>query len=188
MDKMKIKSGLAFSKLSGKLVGFCNLGSVNSEMALFITGENSRVPQSLLHICLSSWHDQCSSHHCHLQLQYIQVLALLVKKLFPVVWAVIETLMINFLPVIAVTSDGGSPNWRFYKLCKDRGIDYKTRNPFSPDRYIYFFCDPPHLLKTARNCFSNSFSHSKSRKLEVSSITINCIIPIFLKNTAQGQE
>ena len=29
MDKMKIKSGLAFSKLSGKLVGFCNLGSVN---------------------------------------------------------------------------------------------------------------------------------------------------------------
>ena len=88
MDKMKIKSGLAFSKLSGKLVGFCNLGSVNSEMnemALFITGENSRVPQSLLHICLSSWHDQCSSHHCHLQLQCIQVLALLLKKLFPVV-------------------------------------------------------------------------------------------------------
>ena len=42
MDEMKIKSGLAFSKSSGKLVGFCDLGSVNSElneMALFITGE-----------------------------------------------------------------------------------------------------------------------------------------------------
>ena len=30
---------------------------------------------------------------------------------------------------------------------------YKTSNPFAEGRDIYFFCDPPHLLKTARNCF-----------------------------------
>ena len=34
MDKMKIKSGLAasFSKLSGKLIGFCDLSNVNADM------------------------------------------------------------------------------------------------------------------------------------------------------------
>ena len=28
-----------------------------------------------------------------------------------------------------------------------------------------FFSDAPHLIKTARNCFSNSFSHRNSRKM-----------------------
>ena len=32
MDEMKIKGGLAFSKSSGKLVGFSDLGTINSEM------------------------------------------------------------------------------------------------------------------------------------------------------------
>ena len=32
MDEMKVKGGLAFSKTSGKLVGFCDLGAVNNEM------------------------------------------------------------------------------------------------------------------------------------------------------------
>lgn len=110
------------------------------------------------------------------------------EKLFPVVWEVIETLDINFLPVIAITSDGASPNRCFYKLCKDREIDYKARNQFSTDRYIYFFCDPPHLLRTAHNCFSDSYSHSKSRKLQVSSTTVIITLYQFFENIAQEQE
>ena len=35
------------------------------------------------------------------------------------------------------------------------------------------FLDAPHLLKTTRNCFSNSFSYSKSRCLMVISLLLN---------------
>ena len=33
---------------------------------------------------------------------------------------------------------------------------YRTVNLYSPDRFIYFFSDAPHLVKTARNCLYNS--------------------------------
>ena len=46
---------------------------------------------------------------------------------------------------------------------------HKVCNPYSiEERYLYFFVDVPHLLKTVRNCWSNSFGHSYSRALWVS--------------------
>ena len=140
-------------------------------MALFITGEKFKSTPELASHMLVFMARPVFKPSLSFAIAMYPSSCITGEKLFPVVWEVIETLEINFLPVISVTSDGASPNRRFYKLCKDRGIDYKTRNPFSPDRYIYFFCDPPHLLKTAHNCFSNSYSHSKNRKLQVSSTT-----------------
>lgn len=41
---------------------------------------------------------------------------------------------------------------------------YKTKNPFAEDeRFIYFFADAPHLIKTARNCLWKSGSNSSAR-------------------------
>ena len=37
-----------------------------------------------------------------------------------------------------------------------REIGYRTVNIFAPERFIYFFADAPHLMKTARNCLSLS--------------------------------
>jgi len=73
------------------------------------------------------------------------------------------------IPVTSLTSDGARQN-RFYRLCQDHGkgkLPYKCTNSYHKDKELFFFCDVPHLLKTARNCFSNSFSHSKSRKMQV---------------------
>lgn len=43
---------------------------------------------------------------------------------------------------------------------------YATRNMASgEDRPIFFIIDPPHLLKTIRNCFSNSYAHKNSRNM-----------------------
>ena len=39
MDEMKIKSGLVFSKRSGSLVGFIDLGSVNRDMERLTTDD-----------------------------------------------------------------------------------------------------------------------------------------------------
>ena len=100
------------------------------------------------------------------------------EKLYPMVYDVIEALELEGFPVVSITSDGNSPNRRFYRICrlsKERPT-YKTSNPFGGCRDIYFFCDPPHLLKTARkNCFANSYSHSRTRTLWVCETLCRCI-------------
>ncbi len=57
-------------------------------------------------------------------------------------------------------------------MCQSSGkhgaIPYKSFNPYPKEAD----CDVPHLLKTSRNCFSNSFAHSKSRTLKVRSLII----------------
>ena len=94
------------------------------------------------------------------------------EKMFPLVWSVVEALELYDIPAISLTSDGAKPNRRFFHLCQEEktAVPYKTANPYKKKTDLFFFCDPPHLLKTARNCFSNSFAHSKSRKMKVSII------------------
>ena len=72
------------------------------------------------------------------------------------------------IKVIAVVSDGASPNRKFYMLHQhlqlDQDLDcdivYRTSNLFLPERFIWFFADVPHLMKIARNglCHSDEFS------------------------------
>ena len=51
---------------------------------------------------------------------------------------------------------------------------YKAENIFASDeRYIYFFSDAPHLLKTVRSCFSNTNSHKNTRKMWKSGLNIS---------------
>ena len=58
---------------------------------------------------------------------------------------------------------------------KPNEIMYKVLNCYSDDkRYINFISDAPHLLKTTRNFFANSFAHFFTRKLWVSLIEHWC--------------
>ncbi len=94
------------------------------------------------------------------------------EELYPLVWGVVESLELNELEVTSLTCDGLSANRKFFRISKDAAkslkIPFKTTNPYDQDRFVYFYCDVPHLLKTSRNCFSNSFTHSNRRKLTVS--------------------
>ena len=79
--------------------------------------------------------------------------------LFPIVWEAVRQIECIGLKVIFVTADGASPNRKFFRMHKSSGpaITYKTRNRYAEDeRYLYFFADPPHLVKTTRNCWSHS--------------------------------
>ena len=70
------------------------------------------------------------------------------------------------LKVIAITADGASPNRKFFRMHKSsKGrFVYKTKNIYAlDDRDIFFFSDPPHLIKTTRNCLSHSSPSSTSR-------------------------
>ena len=68
------------------------------------------------------------------------------------------------LKVLFITFDGAFSNRKFFAVHNDQFTHF-TENIYAPDRNIYFISDVPHLVKTVRNCFSNSFSHTKSRKL-----------------------
>ena len=75
--------------------------------------------------------------------------------------------------VISLTSGGSSPNGKVYHLMRDPSDDatsgYRCPNPFTKEDYsLYFIADVPHLLKTTRNCWSNSHGHSRARTLWVS--------------------
>ena len=91
-------------------------------------------------------------------------------QMMPIFWKVVSTLELSLhLWVVALVNDCASPNRKLFnlhvKLAIDRKCDvvYKTINLFAPSRFIYFFADVPHLMKTARNCLYNSGSGSRSR-------------------------
>jgi len=89
------------------------------------------------------------------------------------VWDVIEALELYNIPIVSLTSDGAKQNRRFYRMCQRKGVQYKCTNPYTTSNIeLYFFCDVTHLLKTARNCFRNSFFHSQSKKMQVMTIII----------------
>ena len=53
--------------------------------------------------------------------------------------------------VLGATLDGNSVNRRLIKMHKPRSneVIYKVTNRFAPDKWpLYFFSDPPHLIKT----------------------------------------
>ena len=83
-------------------------------------------------------------------------------------WEAIARVERHGLKVLAVTADGASSdsNRRLFKihLLSSTAITHKVNNPFATDgRDLLFISDPPHLLKTIRNCIAN-----KSRNLWVS--------------------
>lgn len=73
-------------------------------------------------------------------------------QLMPIFWEAICVLEVTCnLWVIAATSDGASPNRRFYHLHNAEGDEcYRITNLYVPHRFIYLISDAPHLIKTTR--------------------------------------
>ena len=45
--------------------------------------------------------------------------------------------------------------WMFYLHGRDKAFTYKTEDCYSATcNEVFFFYDPPHVLKTMRNCFA----------------------------------
>ena len=58
--------------------------------------------------------------------------------------------------MLGITADAASSNRCFYKLHqKQSHLDSKIVNLHAPERNIFFFSYPPHLIKTVRNCRLN---------------------------------
>lgn len=61
------------------------------------------------------------------------------------------------MQVMGATFDGASVNRRFVKMHDTSApLLYKVINRYASDgRFLYFFSDPPHLIKTTRNCWAS---------------------------------
>ena len=88
----------------------------------------------------------------------------------PAIKPVITVYLLTYLlQVIASTSDKATPNQKLYRLHKQPGDDvcYKAANIYAPDRFVYFFSDAPHLVKTVRNNLASSGWGRNTKRLWV---------------------
>jgi hypothetical protein len=163
MDEMKIQSDLVFDKNSGDLVGFMDLGDPMTNFACL--DEKDTIATHALAFLVRGL---CTDVK-HI-IAYFFTGNVTSYQLMPIFWKVVSTLELSLdLWVVGLVNDGASPNRKLFnlhvKLAVDQKCDvvYKTINLFAPSRFIFFFADIPHLMKTARNCLYNSGSGSRSR-------------------------
>ena len=166
-DEMRIKSDLVYDKHTGELVGFVDLDKVGNDilnMKEVIKKEEKPMAKYVLVIMVRGVGTKLKFPLAHFATSGITS-----DQLFPILWKSVEICELDLgLKVLYITSDGASPNRRFICLHGNdpNSVVYRADNIYAEDsRYIYFISDAPHLLKTTRNCFSNSFSHKKTRKM-----------------------
>ena len=163
LDEMKVQDNLVWNKYSGDLIGFVDLGDPQTNYGTL--QETDAVATHILAFMLRGIQTSLK-----FILAYFATTSITGYQLFPIFWRAIGLLETKVkLPVIATVCDGASPNRNFFGMHEDldgkgsASHTYRTVNLFSMDRYIFFFSDPPHLVKTSRNCLHNSGSGKNSR-------------------------
>lgn len=166
-DEMYIKQGLVFEKSTGSLFGFTDLGNVSNQLDEFLQSfkdHSESLPRPLAKAMLVF---MVKGLFNNVSLPYAQFPVCSVKggDIFPLLWKAIGRLERIGYTVLGITGDGCSPNRRLFKLHRKEGTPtneavYKTTNIFcNHQKDVFFFVDPPHLLKTIRNCFANPLRH-----------------------------
>ena len=164
-DEVSIKDDLVFDKHNGELIGFVNLGKDLND--LFGADASTDFTKSIASHALVFMVVGLASR-LKFSIGYFGTRSVTSDMLYPLLWKSIgfcETYA--GLKVICVVSDKASANQKLYRMHSTSGnIVYHTKNVFAidEDREIYFFSDPPHLLKTARNNLASS-GFQKSRLL-----------------------
>lgn len=141
--------------MTGKIIGFTNLGDINSHLVAYekLVEDEVENQESLAKSVLVF---MVRGLFSKLQFPYAQFPChkLLGFELYDIFWETVERVERCGFNVLACTCDGLSVNRRFFKLHGTGNMVYKAMNPYSDgDRFVYFFSDPPHLIKTVRNCW-----------------------------------
>ena len=172
-DEMKVSSNLVFDKTTGELIGYLDLGDPDLNF-----GALERVDEIASHALV--FFARGLSTQLKFSMAYFDTNGVSSYQLMPMFWQAVFVLeKLCNLWVIATTSDGASPNRRMYRMhsaLNDENDDvcYRTKNIYAPSRYIYFFSDAPHLVKTTRNCMYSSGHGKCTRYLPVNSINTCC--------------
>ena len=152
---MKTKSGLVYNKSSRKLIGFTELGDINEELNEFERSfEGGKKPKAFAThvICFMA---RGLVKRFNYPVGYFASCGFDSDQLYPIVWEAVRVLEMTGFYVRAFISDGATPNRRFYRLHRladgrnlsMEGVVYWAINRFDSKRKIYFFSDPPHLMR-----------------------------------------
>ena len=139
------------------MLGFANLGDVNSHLDRFEqsvetnTISESPLAKAMLVIMVRGLFTK-------LQFPYAQFPSVKLSgdQIFDPFWEAVYRIERCGLKVVGATFDGASPNRRFVKLHgitqpTNTTVLHKVLNPYADgSRMLFFFSDPPHLLKTTR--------------------------------------
>ena len=168
-DEVKIKEGLVYDKEECNLIGFVDLDDINNHLQAFELSLSASKLKLATHMVVFMVRGLFSK----LKFPYVQFpcSSLNAHTLYAMVWECVAHLETLGLKVLALTADGASCNRKFFKMHRlknSKSFPHKTCNLYAnEDRPIFFFSDPPHLMKTTRNCWANSFGHTYARKLWV---------------------
>ena len=166
-DEVRIKSDLVFNKHTGELVGFVDLDNVGNELKNLenvLNGNDETIARYMLVVMVRG-----ISSSLQYPLAAFATDGITADLLYPIVWEAVRIVHSDVgLKALFICCDGASPNRKFFTLHSENANSrlYKTTNIFSDNNEdLYFISDAPHLLKTTRNCFSNSQYHKSSRLL-----------------------
>ena len=155
LDEVHIRDNLVYDKHNGQIVGFVDLGKTNNHLLDFelLDGADRQVAKTMLVLMVRGLFTRVNFPYAQ-----FACCVLTGELLFDPVWEAVSRLERQGIRVMALTCDGASTNRRLWKMhSTDKGLVYKVPNVFAPEttRFLYFIADPPHLLKTVRNCWWN---------------------------------
>ena len=163
MDEMYIKEGLVYNKATGALIGFSDLGGVIQQLDDYKQSLSTDVPSSRP-IAKTMFVMMVRGVFCNINFPYAQfpIASAKAEDIFPLLWRAIGRLELNGLHVLGVTGGGASVNRKLFRMHRKSNpeITHKTMNCYTDEgRDLFFFSDPPHLLKTIRNAIANPNRH-----------------------------
>ncbi|KAK3921442.1 Transposable element P transposase [Frankliniella fusca] len=160
-DEMTIHQSLVISK-NGEVVGFSCFNEIENSVAqLEAHLQGQEMKKEKAKKVLVFMHEVVAIY---------PTVELNAQQLYTRVWDVIYNLETRDIRVLSLIFDGASCNKKFkmmhVKLDSSSDFVYSTKNVASPEnRPLFFIVDPPHLIKTIRNCFSNSNGHKHTRDM-----------------------
>lgn len=160
-DEMHIKEGLVYNKSNGDLIGYSDIGDINNHLMKLeeqytTTGESQtcKLASTIMVLMVRGLFTDFTFPYVSFPTSNLSG-----EQMVPMFYEAIMRIERCGLKVTSITLDGNSVNRKFIKLVgsETTPIKHKFINPISEShsREIYMFSDPPHLIKTARNCMAS---------------------------------
>ena len=166
-DKIKIKDDLVYCPKIGQPIGFIDLDDTSNQILQFERGlekTENKLASSMLVLMVRG-----TTTNYEFPFAAFATNGLHTNQLQTILMRAVELLEVDCgLKCMYIACDGAGQNRRFFETNRYENINDNEPcnfmpNPFAEDeRPLFFKSDVPHLLKTARNCFSNSGSHTQT--------------------------
>ena len=147
-DEIKIQSSLIFNKYTDELIGFIDLGDLDTNYSTF-----SDLDKVASHILVYYVRGLCSD--LKFAFAYFATHSVTSFQIMTTFWKAISILEKTCkLPVITVVSDGVSPNRKFYSLhapldeLNTKDVTYRTVNLFEPNQMLCIFSKQLEIVYT----------------------------------------